>query len=67
MHGTIETIECRRDGRLIWMRAVWVPAKDAREFYSRYHHIPAGTAIYTVAPGGKVRMRKPGRVPHWQM
>lgn len=65
MPGTIETIECQLDGRLLWARAVWVPAKESDEFYKRYHHTTAGTAIYTVKPDGKVCMRKPARVPHW--
>lgn len=66
MTGTIQTIECHRDGFLLWERTVWVPATDAEAFYRRYHHTTAGTAIYTVAPNGKVRMRKPTRIPHWR-
>lgn len=65
MSGTIQTIECQRDGKLLWIRTVWVPAKDTEAFYSRYHHTTTGTTIYTVKPNGKVCIRKPARVPHW--
>lgn len=65
IQGTVQTLECRRDGDLRWSKLVWIPTDETTEAYSTYNGKRYGAFVYFLTGNPKSYQVKPRGVPLW--
>lgn len=63
--GMVQTLECRREGRIVWQKEIYIPNKEKEEVYSRYLFKKCGVFFYDLVGEIKHVTRKPRNVAYW--
>lgn len=65
MPGTVQTLECRRDGRVCWSKSVYIPESEQQQAYAQFNAKSHGVFFYTFTGEIKSVSRKPVKIERW--